>query len=583
MTVFDVLTMLGSMCLFLFGMQVMGDALERRAGSGLRSILAKLTTGRIVGLATGLGVTSVIQSSAATTVMVVGFVNSGLMTLRQAINVIMGANIGTTVTAWILSLSGISSDNPVVMMLKPSSFVPILALFGIVMYMFSKKSTRKETGTILLGFAVMMFGMNTMTDMSSKLAEDPMVLGTLESMFSLFANPIIGVIVGALITAAIQSSSASVGMLQMLSATGAVTYGAAIPMIMGQNIGTCITAMISSVGTNKNAKRAAMVHLSFNVIGTVVWLAVFMLIRWLASPVILSASADGVGIAICHSIFNILCTVLMLPLSGLLEKLVIKLVPGDVSEKTVKIDERLLTTPPLALGRCRELAIEMAQESSLTLHESLGMIHNFNQAKMDEIRHYEKRTDQYEDELGSYLVKLSACQLTEQDSSEAAKLLRLIGDFERIADHAVNISQSSEEMKNRAMTLSGKAKEELGVMIAAVNEIEELSMKAFVENDLDTAYAVEPLEQVINRLKSQLRARHIERLQQGDCSIEAGFVWSDLITDLERVADHCSNIAGCVIDMAHNDMNLHESLRATRHDDPHYQELFQTYQTKYSI
>jgi len=583
MTVFDVLTMLGSMCLFLFGMQVMGDALERRAGSGLRSILAKLTTGRVAGLATGLGVTSVIQSSAATTVMVVGFVNSGLMTLKQAINVIMGANIGTTVTAWILSLSGISSDNPVVMMLKPSSFVPILALFGIVMYMFSKKSTRKETGTILLGFAVMMFGMNTMTDMSSKLAEDPMVLSTLESMFSLFANPIIGVIVGALITAAIQSSSASVGMLQMLSATGAVTYGAAIPMIMGQNIGTCITAMISSVGTNKNAKRAAMVHLSFNVIGTVVWLAVFMLIRWLASPVILSASADGVGIAICHSIFNILCTVLMLPLSGLLEKLVIKLVPGDVSEKTVKIDERLLTTPPLALGRCRELAIEMAQESSLTLHESLGMIHKFNQAKMDEIRHYEKRTDQYEDELGSYLVKLSACQLTEQDSSEAAKLLRLIGDFERIADHAVNISQSSEEMKNRAMTLSGKAKEELGVMIAAVNEIEELSMKAFAENDLDTAYAVEPLEQVINRLKSQLRARHIERLQQGDCSIEAGFVWSDLITDLERVADHCSNIAGCVIDMAHNDMNLHESLRATRHDDPHYQELFQTYQTKYSI
>ena len=583
MTVFDVLTMLGSMCLFLFGMQVMGDALERRAGSGLRSILAKLTTGRVAGLATGLGVTSVIQSSAATTVMVVGFVNSGLMTLKQAINVIMGANIGTTVTAWILSLSGISSDNPVVMMLKPSSFVPILALVGIVMYMFSKKSTRKETGTILLGFAVMMFGMNTMTEMSSKLAADPMVLGALKSMFSLFAHPIIGVIVGALITAAIQSSSASVGMLQMLSATGAVTYGAAIPMIMGQNIGTCITAMISSVGTNKNAKRAAMVHLSFNVIGTVVWLTVFMLIRWLASPVILSASADGVGIAICHSIFNILCTVLMLPLSGLLEKLVIKLVPGDVSEKTVKIDERLLTTPPLALGRCRELAIEMAQESSLTLHESLGMIHKFNQAKMDEIRHYEKRTDQYEDELGSYLVKLSARQLTEQDSSEAAKLLRLIGDFERIADHAVNISQSSEEMKNRAMTLSGKAKEELGVMIAAVNEIEELSMKAFAENDLDTAYAVEPLEQVINRLKSQLRARHIERLQQGDCSIEAGFVWSDLITDLERVADHCSNIAGCVIDMAHNDMNLHESLRATRHDDPHYQELFQTYQTKYSI
>ncbi|MBO5783401.1 MAG: Na/Pi cotransporter family protein [Clostridia bacterium] len=583
MTVFDVLTMLGSMCLFLFGMQVMGDALERRAGSGLRSILAKLTTGRVAGLATGLGVTSVIQSSAATTVMVVGFVNSGLMTLKQAINVIMGANIGTTVTAWILSLSGISSDNPVVMMLKPSSFVPILALLGIVLFMFTKKSTSKETGTILLGFAVMMFGMNTMTDMSSKLAEDPMVLGALESMFSLFANPLIGVVVGALITAAIQSSSASVGMLQMLSATGAVTYGAAIPMIMGQNIGTCITAMISSVGTNKNAKRAAMVHLCFNVIGTIVWLVVFVLVRWLISPALLSASADGVGIAICHSIFNILCTILMLPLSGLLEKLVIKLVPGDASEKTVKIDERLLATPPLALGRCRELAIEMAKESGVTMQQALGMIHEFNQETMDEIRSHEKRTDQYEDELGSYLVKLSACQLTEKDSSEAAKLLRLIGDFERIADHAVNISQSSEEMKSRMMTLSGRAKEELSVMIAAVNEIQDLSMKAFVENDLETAYAVEPLEQVINRLKTKLRARHIERLQQGNCSIEAGFVWSDLITDLERVADHCSNIAGCVIDMAHNDMNLHESLRATRHDDPHYQELFQTYHVKYSV
>ncbi len=583
MTVFDVLTILGAMCLFLFGMQIMGDALERRAGSSLRSILAKLTTGRVAGLATGLGVTSVIQSSAATTVMVVGFVNTGLMTLRQAINVIMGANIGTTVTAWILSLSGISSDNPVVQMLKPSSFVPILAVVGIVFYMFSKKSTRKETGTILLGFAVMMFGMDTMTSTSARLAEIPEVLSALEQMFGLFENPLLGVLVGAVLTAAIQSSSASVGVLQMLSATGQVSYGAAIPIIMGQNIGTCITAMISSVGTNKNAKRAAMVHLSFNVIGTVVWLVVFMLIRWILRPVILFASADGFGIAICHSIFNVLCTLLMLPLSGLLEKLVIRLVPGDSEGKTVKLDERLLATPPMALGRCRELAIEMAQEAGLTLHEALGMIHDYNQETMEEIRHHEKRTDTYEDELGSYLVKLSACQLTEADSAEAAKLLRLIGDFERIADHAVNISQSSEEMKSRQMTLSGKAKEELGVMISAVSEIQELSMKAFVENDLAEAYAVEPLEQVINRIKDRLRARHIERLQMGDCSIEAGFIWSDLLTDLERVADHCSNIAGCVIDMAHNDLNLHESLRATRHDDPKYREMFVNFREKYKI
>ncbi len=583
MSIFDVLTILCSMCLFLFGMQVMGDALERRAGSGLRAILAKLTTGRIAGLATGLGVTSVIQSSAATTVMVVGFVNTGLMTLRQAINVIMGANIGTTVTAWILSLSGISSSNPVVQMFKPSSFVPILAFIGIIFFMFSKKSTRKETGTILLGFAVMMVGMQTMTDTASKLAEVPEVLTALENMFILFENPLIGVLVGAVLTAAIQSSSASVGVLQMLSVTGGVSYGAVIPIIMGQNIGTCITAMLSSVGTNKNAKRAAMVHLSFNVIGTLVWLTVFMLVRWLLSPVLLTRAADGVGIAICHSIFNILCTLLMLPLSGLLEKLVIKLVPGDDGDKTVKIDERLLNTPPMALGRCRELAIEMAEESGLALTEALGAVHDFKPETMEEIRHHEDRTDKYEDELGSYLVKLSACQLTEADSAEAAKLLRLIGDFERIADHAVNLIQSSEEMVKCEVALSDRAKEELSVMVAAVSEIHTLSMKAFIDNDLTVAYGVEPLEKVSNRLKDKLRARHIERLQQGDCSIEAGFIWSDLLTDLERVADHCSNIAGCVIDMAHNDLNLHESLRATRHDDPHYREMFLNFREKYKV
>ena len=507
MTVFDVLTMLGAMCLFLFGMQVMGDALERRAGSSLRSILSRLTTGRVAGLATGLGVTSIIQSSAATTVMVVGFVNSGLMTLRQAINVIMGANIGTTVTAWILSLSGISSDNFFIQLLKPSSFVPVLAVVGIVMYMFCKKSTTKETGTILLGFAVMMFGMNTMTDISSMIADVPEVYSVLERMFVLFENPIIGLLVGAILTAAIQSSSASVGVLQMLASTGGVTYAAAVPIIMGQNIGTCITALISSVGTNKNGRRAALVHLSFNVIGTAIWLVVFCLVRWLLAPVILSAAADGVGIAVVHTAFNVLCTLIMLPLTGMLEKLVIRLVPGDDNEKAVKIDERLLATPPMALGRCREVAIEMAHESSRARQLAFELLSKFSDEGMERVREMEKRTDVYEDELGSYLVKLSARQLTEKDSVEAAKLLRLIGDFERMADHAVNIAQSAQEMITSGVTLSDKAKTELGQMLAAVEEIEQLSFQAFESDNREMAYLVEPLEQVVNRLRKKTRGK----------------------------------------------------------------------------
>ncbi len=583
MTVFDVLTMLGAMCLFLFGMQVMGDALERRAGSSLRSILGRLTTGRIAGLATGLGVTSIIQSSAATTVMVVGFVNSGLMTLRQAINVIMGANIGTTVTAWILSLSGISSDNFFIQLLKPSSFVPVLAVVGIVMYMFCKKSTTKETGTILLGFAVMMFGMNTMTDISSMIADVPEVYSVLERMFVLFENPIIGLMVGAILTAAIQSSSASVGVLQMLASTGGVTYAAAVPIIMGQNIGTCITALISSVGTNKNGRRAALVHLSFNVIGTAIWLVVFCLVRWLLAPVILSAAADGVGIAVVHTAFNVLCTIIMLPLIGMLEKLVIRLVPGDDNEKAVKIDERLLATPPMALGRCREVAIEMAHESSRARQLAFELLSKFSDEGMERVREMEKRTDAYEDELGSYLVKLSARQLTEKDSVEAAKLLRLIGDFERMADHAVNIAQSAQEMITSGVTLSDKAKTELGQMLAAVEEIEQLSFQAFESDNREMAYLVEPLEQVVNRLRKKLRVKHIERLQRGECSINAGFIWSDMLTDLERMADHCSNIAGCVIDVAHNDMNLHETLRAARVDDPNYKDMYEHYKEKYAI
>lgn len=580
MDIFDGLTLIGGLCLFLFGMNLMGQALERRAGSGLRSLLGKLTQNKAAGFLTGLAVTAVIQSSSATTVMVVGFVNSAVMTLRQAINVIMGANVGTTVTAWILSLSGIDSSNVFVQLLKPTSFTPILALIGTIYYMFGKTSNKKDTGVILLGFATLMFGMDTMSDAVAGLADVPQF----KNMFLMFKNPILGVLAGAFLTAAIQSSSASVGILQALAVTGQVSFGAAIPIIMGQNIGTCVTALLSSVGTNKNARRAAIVHLLFNIIGTLVWVVVFWIIKATLAPAILDAPATLFGIAVAHSAFNILCTALMLPLSGFLEKLVIRIVPdNDKADKFIKLDERLLETPPMALARSNDVAIDMAKLSVKTLVDSLKLLEAYDKEAAEEIYHQETKTDKYEDMLSTYLVKLSSYQVSDADNAEAAKLLRLIGEFERIADHGINIAESAEELASKNIAFSAAAKKELKVMTDAVTEILDLTLKSFTENNLETVKEVEPLEEVIDGLKAQLKKSHIDRLQNNECTIEAGFVWADLLTNLERTADNCSNIAVCIVDVANHNMNAHKALREMRENNYDFSKRYEVYLEKYAI
>lgn len=580
MDIFNVLTMIGGLCLFLFGMNLMGQALERRAGGKLQSLLDKMTGSVPAGFLTGLGITAIIQSSSATTVMVVGFVNSGLMTLRQAINVIMGANVGTTVTAWLLSLAGISGSNIWVNLLKPSSFTPVLALIGIIFYMFCKSGKKKDTGMILLGFATLMFGMETMSGAVSGLKDVP----AFASLFLMFKNPILGVLAGALLTGIIQSSSASVGILQALAVTGQVSYAAAIPIIMGQNIGTCVTALISSVGTQKNAKRAAVVHLMFNVIGVVVLLTAFWIVKIVFAPAILDENATMSGIAIAHSLFNILCTAMLLPAGGLLEKLAIRIVPDKGGkEQPVELEERLLITPSVALGRCRAVAGEMARCAGEALHMALTTFENCSPELAESIRENESRCDRYEDELGTYLVRLSAQQLSDAESEEATELLKIIGDFERISDHAVNLLAASEELRSKGLGFSSTAEKELKVLIGAVSEILNTAERAFSEKDLAAAAQVEPLKQVIVALKEQMRTRHILRMQQGHCSIEAGFVWSDLLTDLERTADHCSNIAGCVLDAANHGLNLHETLRAMRADDPDFRRAYGTYAEKYRL
>lgn len=580
MTIFNALNLIGGLCLFLFGMNLMGQALERRAGSGLRSLLEKMTQNRLMGLLAGLGVTAVIQSSSATTVMVVGFVNSGLMTLRQSIGVIMGANIGTTVTAWILSLSGIEGSSLLVQMFKPSTFTPILALVGIILYMFCKADKKKDTGMILLGFATLMFGMEAMSSAVSSLRNVPQF----REIFLMFSNPILGVLVGAVLTGIIQSSSASVGILQALASTGQVTYGAAIPIIMGQNIGTCVTALLSSIGTNKNARRAALVHLNFNVIGATVGIVLFYVVRAVAAPALLGQAASEWGIAVAHSIFNILCTAVLLPMGGLLEKLVLRLVPeGKQPQREAELDERLLATPALALERCCTLIADMASYSMESLRESLNAITAYNQKSAEHIREDEAKTDHYEDIIGSYLVKLSARKIGESDSALAAEYLRIIGDFERIADHSVNILESAEEMQQKGIAFSAAALQEYATMAGAVREVTALAYDSFVSGDVQAARQVEPLEQVIDDLKEEMRTRHIRRMQQGSCGIEAGFIWSDLLTNLERVSDHCSNIACCMIEGADHNLHRHEVLQSIRGSGEIFDREYSSYRQKYAL
>ena len=580
MTFFDVLSLIGGLSLFLFGMNVMGAALEKRAGGQLKVLLGKLTGSKLAGFLTGLGVTAVIQSSSATTVMVVGFVNSGLMTLKQAIHVIMGANVGTTVTAWLLSLASITGTGFFMQLLKPSSFTPVLALIGIILIM-AGRDKRKDTGTILLGFAVLMYGMEAMSAAVSPLRSSE----SFRNLLLLFSNPVLGVLAGAVFTAIIQSSSASVGVLQALSSTGAITMASAIPIIMGQNIGTCVTAMLSSIGANTNARRAAVVHLSFNIIGTAVMLLVFCAVRAMLQPAFLALPATAASIAVAHSLFNIACTAILLPASGLLEKLSIAIVPEKRTKQDSDplLDERLLATPAIAVERCRVAALGMAREAFEAVRLSMQALVSYSPALGDKIRELEDSTDRYEDRLGTYLLTLARQPMTASDSDESGRLLHMISDFERVADHAVNILESAEELHAKKIELPLDAQEELATLERAVREISSLSLQAFETGDLASASRVEPLEQVIDTLKDQLRTRQIARLQKGACSLETGFIWTDLLTNFERVADHCSNIAGCVLETQHKSLDLHEYLDGVKQSAPEFRREYEAYSRKYAL
>lgn len=589
MTTQDVLTMLIGLVLFLFGMNLMGEALEKRAGNKLKNILATLTSSKLKGFLLGMVVTCVIQSSSATTVMAVGFVNSGIMTLGQAIPVIMGSNIGTTITAWILSLTGLEGSG-IVDIFKPDTFVPVLAVIGIVFYMFLNKPKLKDVGLILIGFSVLMFGMDTMSGAVKGLGE----VEWFKNLLVAFKNPILGVIAGAVITGIIQSSSASVGILQALAGaakatSNPITIGAAVPIIMGQNIGTCVTAMISSVGANRNAKRTAAVHLYFNIISTVILLTAFVIIKKIIAIPVLEDSADQFSIAVVHTAFNVIGTVLLFPFTDLLEKLATKTVGNTkgANDKTIMLDERLIATPAVAINRCKEVVNDMSALSLKSLGMALDMFGNFSEKTFEEIERLEDEVDKYEDTVGTYLVKLSASNITPEVSREVTKLLHTIGDLERLSDHAVNIAKSLQEINDKKLSFSEKASKELYTMICAVKEITHLANDCFVNEDLNTAYLVEPLEQVIDYLKDEIKKGHIQRLQKEECTIEMGFVLSDLITNLERVSDHCSNIAGCVIELSKDELSLHEYYHeikdGTDFRTEYFNKKYNMYMEKYAI
>ncbi|MBO5047971.1 MAG: Na/Pi cotransporter family protein [Clostridia bacterium] len=586
MSIFDVLTLLCGLALFLYGMDVMGKALKKSAGKKLKVILNHLTSSPLKGFLFGLGVTAVIQSSSAMTVMVVGFVNSGTMLLSQAVGVIMGANVGTAVTAWLTGLAGIGGAETVsglLEWLKPSAWMPILALIGICLTMFAKKDKNKNIGTILMGFAILMVGMETMSGAVSGLKESE----SFQSILIMFNNPILGVLAGTVLTAIVQSSSASVGILQSLTTTGAITYGAAIPIIMGQNIGTCITALISSLNAGKNGKRAALIHLYFNIIGAVVLLGAFSLVDLFLNFAFVDTAIDMWGVALVHTVFKLLSVLIMAPFTKQLEKLAVISVRGsakETDEYANLLDDRFLDTPEVALERSHQIARQMAKISIFSLQNAIGMLDSYDEKTASEIREIEEKVDSYEDMLGSYLVKLSARSLTTSESHEVTKLLHLIGDFERISDHALNLVESAEEIKAKNITFSAEAKNELASLKSAVLDILSMTENAYIENDIALAMKVEPLEQVVDYLKDHIRLQHILRLQNSKCTIEHGFVLSDILTNLERVSDHCSNIAGCLVEMsAKNALDLHGYLRGIKKSGEDFEQLYKEYMRKYTI
>lgn len=571
MSFFDFLTMVGGLALFLYGMNLMGEGLSQASGGRLERILEKLTNNPLKAVLVGAGVTAVIQSSSATTVMVVGFVNSGIMKLEQAVGIIMGANIGTTITSWILGLTGIDSSAFLIRMLKPTSFSPILAIIGVGILLFAKKDKIKNVAAILVGFSILMFGMDTMSNAVKPLADVPEFTGILTR----FSNPILGMIAGLILTAVIQSSSASVGILQALCATGAIGYSAAIPIIMGQNIGTCVTAMISGVGASKNAKRTALVHLYFNVIGTAVFMVLFYVIHSLAPFSFMEEAATPFGIAAVHSVFNVLATICLLPFSKLLVKLACLTIKVEdkpemltSEEKTLHLlDVRFLETPSYAVEQCRNVAVIMSELAEESMNLSMELLGNYEEDKAKRVVELESEVDRFEDELGSYLVKLSSRNLSEKDSHTLNTILHCIGDFERISDHARNIKEAAEEMHRKDLHFSDKAQAELSVFQHAIHDILQITMLSFREEDLKLAVQVEPLEEVIDGLNLDIKQRHIKRLRKGKCTIELGFILSDISTNFERVSDHCSNIAVCLVQVSEDEFDTHAYLDGLKQED----------------
>lgn len=587
MNLFSVLSLIGGLALFLYGMNVMGGGLEKLAGGKLEKIFEKLTSNPIKAVLLGTAVTAVIQSSSATTVMLVGFVNAGIMKLHSAIGVIMGANIGTTVTSWILSLSSISGDSILIKLIKPESFSPILAIIGVAILTMSKSGKKKDIATIMVGFAVLMFGMTKMSDSVAPLKDDPQFA----QILLLFKNPILGVIAGALLTAVIQSSSASVGILQALSATGAITFGSALPIILGQNIGTCVTAMLSSIGANKNAKRVAFVHLYFNIIGTVLFLAVFYIANALLHFSFIDDVVGASNIAIVHTIFNMSTTIVLLPFTKVLEKLAYLTIRDDKKENINNIDQqfrllddRFLQSPSFAIEKCRDLTDHMGEIAKESIDLAIDLaLNEYDEEKVIKINSNEKAVDMYEDKLGTYLVKLSSKDLSERDSQSVSTILHVIGDFERINDHAQNIVEVAKEKHEKNVDFSLQAVSELKVICSAVKENLELAIKAFENHDLQTAAKVEPLEEVVDQLRARLKNRHVKRLQQGECTIENGFIFTDLLTNLERVSDHCSNIAVCLIQVDDESFDTHEYIQILKNSGSDFEDQVEKYKREYAL
>lgn len=581
MDIFSIINLCGGLALFLFGMNSMGQGLSKVSGGRLEKVLEKVAGNPVKGAFLGMIVTMIIQSSSATTVMVVGFVNSGIMGLNQAIGIIMGANIGTTITSWILSLTNISSESIIIRLLKPDSFTPILALIGIFMIFASKNSKKKDIGEIFISFAILIFGMTTMSGAVEGLSEIP----EFANLIAVFKNPLLGILTGAVITAIIQSSSASVGILQALSVTGGISYSVAVPVILGQNIGTCATALISCIGANKNAKRAAVVHLYFNLIGSAIFLVGFYGLHFFIGFPFMNEMIDPFGIAVIHSVFNITSVIILLPFSKQLGKLATLTVKEGKNEEDVPIlDERFLSSPSFALEQCKNAVFNMAKLTQKTIFEAIDQIEKKDEKAFAKIAENEKKIDKYEDVIGTYLVKLSTYQVTEKDSLEISKFLHVIGDFERIGDHAENLLDSAKELKDKKIQFSEKALKEIEIISNALKEIINNTFKSFLENDTYLANKTEPLEQTIDSLQRELKNRHIRRLKEGRCTIELGFIFSEILTSFERISDHCSNIAVCVIQLEHETLNNHMYLNDIKSREPEEFKLqFDYYIEKYKL